>query len=73
MFFGILGAAGCPIVGCQLENGVLEYHSENTSVVLLPIWSFMWQFEYFAGKGIFQESLFPFEQATGGDVFIWVT
>jgi len=58
----------------RLEGATLflEYHFDNTKIVLLPIWSFMWQFDHFVGKEIFPELLFPFEQTWGDSVHIWV-
>ena len=51
----------------------LDYHyDKNVKAVFLPIWSFMWQFEYFRDKGVVEQPFVQFSSNSSGAVSIWV-
>jgi len=62
-----------PKLSARLEGDTLylDYtYDENVKAVFIPVWSFMWQFDHFKGKGIFNESFWETGSHGGGGIYI---
>ena len=60
----------------RFEGNVLYIHytfDKNVKAVFMPLWSFMWQFEHFKGKGLFSEDVFGTYASSSANVNIWIS
>ena len=59
----------------RLEGNTLYIHytyDKNVKAVFVSMWSFMWQFDYFKGKGLFSDSIFSWSSSSSANVNIFI-